>query len=93
MTTTLGYCTQTIFSNARWDFEGHTCSRKAKVVEDGKRLCSLHSAAGQAKKEQKSQEKMAFNRAIDLKRFDKLAYDRAAGDYCRAKGLTIEELA
>ena len=89
MTTDLGQCIELIYGNMGL---GYQCSRKAKVVHERKAYCNQHSPAGQAKREEKFQEKLTRHRETDRKKYAAMSYDRKAGDYCRAKGLTIEEL-
>lgn len=85
-------CTKRVFSTLRSDISGHICNRNAKVFVGNKGLCTLHSPEGQANKERKFQEKYNAQRAADTERFAKLAYDRAAGNWCRSKGMTVEDL-
>lgn len=88
----MGTCSKRVFSTLRSDVGGHICTRNAKVVENGKPFCALHSVAGQAEKERKFQEKYAAHRAADNEIYAKRAYNSAAGNWCRARGMTIEEL-
>ncbi len=85
-------CSQRVFDGTRGD-RGHICTRYAKVfLEDGTPFCNLHSPEGQAEKERKFQETYAAQRDADHKKYEMLAYDRKAGDYCRALGLTYHDL-
>lgn len=84
MTTDLGRCTKQVSGRATSWPRYHQCKRKAVIV-DGKAFCTVHSPAKVVKRDAKVSEKWNA-------KWDKTRYERAAARYCRAKGLTMEDL-
>lgn len=84
MTAELGRCTKRVSGHERWA-KLHQCQRNAKVVVEGKSFCTQHSPAAQEKRDKAYREK----RDTEL---ENRHYSFAAAAWCRAKGMTIEEL-
>ena len=79
-------------SGDRAGFGGHRCTRRARVVEDGKGYCNLHSAAGLAKKQKRADERFADYMKSEDAKWAKADYDNIPGDLCRSLGLTLEQI-
>ena len=71
---------------------GHRCFRNATVFDQDKWWCTHHPPAKKAERLGQQKERYETQtKALD-ERFSTEAYDRAAGRYCRARGLTLEAL-
>lgn len=46
----MNYCQKRVFSGRRDDMRGHLCGKPAKTQENGAWLCSIHTAAAEAKR-------------------------------------------
>lgn len=56
-------CSKRIYSDARWDFNGHMCLRKGVVqTENGKWWCRQHSPEGEAARNAKKDAKARAER-------------------------------
>lgn len=71
-----GFCEQRIFSGQRWDMRGHSCSKKAVVIEGGKRLCSIHSSEAVAKRKAKRETKWDAENAAQRRKWAVEAAER-----------------
>lgn len=68
------------------------CSRNGRVFDQNKWWCTQHSPAKKAERVQKQDERYKTQTLMWEERQTKLRYDHAAGDYCRASGLSLENL-
>ena len=84
MTTDLGRCTKQVSDNEGWA-TWYQCKRNAKMTFEGNRFCTQHDPIKRAERHSKADEQLRA-------KWSREDYDRVAGNYCRAKGLTIEEL-
>ncbi len=69
------------------------CSRGGKVFDQGKWWCTQHSPAKLIERRRQTRERWSVEERLRQELFTKETYDRAAGDYCRVRGLALEELA
>ena len=86
-------CSEKVLSrDGGWNPGRHGCTRTGKVFDQDKWWCIQHSPAEKAKRMRKMAELDEARRERMSQHMVKERYDRAAGDYCRAKGLTVEQL-
>jgi len=63
-----------------------------KVFDEAKWWCTQHSPAKEAERRQQSDERYAAKTTVRHEQSAKEAYDRTAGNYCRALGLTLDDV-
>jgi hypothetical protein len=75
-------CSYKIYDGTRADMFGHSCTRLMKVIENGKPLCNLHSAAGLAKARYVREARWAEeSKALEEKYAREAEKERKAKDY------------
>lgn len=67
------------------DWHTYSCSKKANIVIDGKSYCGTHNPINVKKRDDK------MSKDFDKEVLDN-AYKRYSLDYCKKKGLSLEEL-
>ena len=70
-------------------FDRHGCTRYATAEVDGKHYCTIHNPIKRKEKDEIRRKQWEKEWADSRER---IAYESAAIQYCRKKGLTVEQL-
>ena len=63
-------CSEHVFSGARYDFGGHSCTKPAKVTVDGKPYCAIHDPAAVAARRQEADRVWQAERVAERRKRD-----------------------
>ena len=84
-------CVESIWHNHSPGGYGDQCSRKRGYGPNGE-FCKQHDPGAIAKKKADCERRWALDRKAEDERWERQAYDRLAGNYCRGIGMSKEQL-